>query len=99
MTSIAEMEVKAPPAKHLDKIIWDPEIDLAPRAVSGESNSFHFILGHQKLKIFYLAGPQNHPRGQHESESMSMALIQGGPLVNGHRTWDLRRRTGTEITQ
>jgi hypothetical protein len=49
VTSSAEMEAKAFPAKLLDKTFWNPrpEIDLASRAVSGESNSFHLILGHQ----------------------------------------------------
>ena len=49
VTSSAEMEVKTPPMKLLDKTIWNPhpEIDLASRAVSGESNSFRLFLGHK----------------------------------------------------
>jgi hypothetical protein len=49
VTSGAEMKVKTPPTKLLDKTFWNPrpEIDLASRAVSGESNSFRLCLGHQ----------------------------------------------------
>ena len=49
VTSSAEMEVKTFPAKLLDKTFWNPrpEIDLASRAVSGESGSSHLFLGHQ----------------------------------------------------
>jgi hypothetical protein len=47
VTSSAEMKVKTPPTKLLDKTIWNPrpetEIDLAPRAVSDESNSFRLF--------------------------------------------------------
>jgi hypothetical protein len=43
------MKVKTPPTELLDKTIWNPrpEIDLASRAVSDESNSFRFFFGHQ----------------------------------------------------
>jgi hypothetical protein len=49
VTSSAEMEVKTPPTKLLDKTIWNPhpEIDLASRAVSGDSNSLRLFLDHQ----------------------------------------------------
>jgi hypothetical protein len=49
VTSSAEMEVKTSPTKLLDKTIWNPhpEIDLASRAVSGESNSFRLFLVHK----------------------------------------------------
>jgi hypothetical protein len=48
VTSSAEMKVKTPPTKLLDRKIWNPrpEVYLAPRAVSDES----------KFKIIYLAG-------------------------------------------
>jgi hypothetical protein len=45
----------------VDKTIWNPrpEIDLASRAraVSDESNSFRFILGHQNENNLFSPGP------------------------------------------
>ena len=72
MTSSAEMEVKTSITKLLDKTIWNPrpEIDLASRAVSGESSPFRLFFRPQKLKIFYLAGPEEATGYQLESKPL-----------------------------
>ena len=46
----SEMKGRASPTKLLDKTIRNPGpmIDLASRAVSEKSKSFHLFLGHQK---------------------------------------------------